>query len=166
MALLNVYKQLTGPRISVEKKKQRVRLKGLFITFSLDACLDQILTDLWSGSSSSLFHVSNRATFFWFTCIINPFGNALKTFQPFESLQNRACKDVWEKFGGFDCGRTARVTCVGPDVRRPISANLGLNFNPSFFSSCSKAFSRTIFSLLFRASNHQIVGKKNKTEFA
>ena len=64
--------------------------------------------------------------------------------------------------------RTDRcVTCVGPDVRRLISAiNTGLNFNRSVFFFCSKAFSRTIFSLLFRAPNHQIVGKKNKTEFA
>ena len=48
-----------------------------------------------------------------------------------------------------------------PVVRRPISANPGLNFNPglSFFSS--KAFSRTILSILFRVANHQIVDKKN-----
>ena len=52
-----------------------------------------------------------------------------------------------------------------PVVRRPISANPGLNFNLGFFFF-SKAFSRIIFSILFRASNHQIVGKKNKTEFA
>ena len=58
------------------------------------------------------------------------------------------------------------VLIQGPDVRRSISANQGLNFNPGFFSFCSKAFSRTVSSLLFRASNHQIVGKKNKTEFA
>ena len=75
---------------------------------------------------------------------------------------------VWVgKFGGFLCGRPARVTSVGPNVRRRISAiNPGLNFNPSFFFFCSKAFSRTIFSLLFRTSSHQIAGKKNKTEFA
>ena len=48
----------------------------------------------------------------------------------------------------------------GPVVRRPISAN------PGFFFFCLKAFSQIIFSLLLRASNHQIVGKKNKTEFA
>ena len=54
----------------------------------------------------------------------------------------------------------------GPAVRRPISANPGLNFNPGFFFFCSKVFSRVISSLLFRASNHQIVGRKNKTEFA
>ena len=54
----------------------------------------------------------------------------------------------------------------GPAVRRPISANPGLNFNPGFFFFCSKVFSRVISSLLFRASNHQFVGRKNKTEFA
>ena len=53
----------------------------------------------------------------------------------------------------------------GPVVKRPISANPGLNFNPSFFFFCSKVFSRVISSF-FRASNHQIVGRKNKTEFA
>ena len=40
----------------------------------------------------------------------------------------------------------------------------GLHFNLGFFFFCSKAFSRIIFSILFRASNHQIVGKKYKTE--
>ena len=47
-------------------------------------------------------------------------------------------------------------------VRRPISANPGLNFNLGFFFFCSKAFSRIIFSILLRASNHQIVGKRIK----
>ena len=58
------------------------------------------------------------------------------------------------------------VKVLGQVVRRPINANPGLNFNLGFFFFCSKAFSRIIFSILFRASNHQIVGKKNKTEFA
>ena len=53
----------------------------------------------------------------------------------------------------------------GPVVRRTISANPGLNFNLGFFFFCSKAFSRIIFSILFIASNHQFVGKKNKTDF-
>ena len=53
-----------------------------------------------------------------------------------------------------------------PVVRRRISANPGLNFNPGFYFFCSKGFFRIIFSILFRASNHQIVNKKNKTEFA
>ena len=50
---------------------------------------------------------------------------------------------------------------LGPVVRRPISANPGLNFNLGLFFFCSKAFSRIIFSILFRVSNHQIVDKKN-----
>ena len=54
----------------------------------------------------------------------------------------------------------------GPVFRRPISANTGLNFNPGFFFFCLKAFSWMIFSILFRASNHQIVDEKNKSEFA
>ena len=61
---------------------------------------------------------------------------------------------------------STQLKLQGPVVRRPISTNPGLNFNLGFFFFCSKAFSRIIFSILFRASNHQIVGKKNKTEFA
>ena len=54
-----------------------------------------------------------------------------------------------------------------PVVRRGISANPGLNFNPGLLFLCSKAFfSGIIFSILFRASNHQVVCKKNKAEFA
>ena len=49
----------------------------------------------------------------------------------------------------------------GPVVRTPVSANSGLNFNPGFFIFLSKALSRIIFSILFRVSNYQIVGKKN-----
>ena len=36
-----------------------------------------------------------------------------------------------------------------------------LNFNPGFFFFLSKALSWIIFSILFRVSNHQIVGKEN-----
>ena len=53
------------------------------------------------------------------------------------------------------------VLIHGPVVRRPISANLGLNFNPGPFFLSSKAFPRTIFSILFLVANHQIVDKKN-----
>ena len=49
----------------------------------------------------------------------------------------------------------------GPVVRRLISANPGLNFNPGLFFFSSKAFSWTIFSIRFRVPNHQIVDKKN-----
>ena len=53
----------------------------------------------------------------------------------------------------------------GPVVRTPVSTNPGLNFNPTFFFLLSIALSRIIFSILFRVSNHLIVGKKSKTEF-
>ena len=49
----------------------------------------------------------------------------------------------------------------GPVVRRPISAKPVVKINPGFFFLCSKAFSRIIFSVIFRASNHQLVDKKN-----
>ena len=49
----------------------------------------------------------------------------------------------------------------GPVVRRPISAYPRVKFNPGFFFLCSKAFSQIIFSVIFRASNHQLVDKKN-----
>ena len=48
-----------------------------------------------------------------------------------------------------------------PVGRRPISANPGLNFTPGLFFFSSKAFSQTIFSILFRVANHQIADKKN-----
>ena len=44
---------------------------------------------------------------------------------------------------------------------RLYSASLRLNFNPGFFFFCSKAFSGRNFIILFRASTHQIIGKKN-----
>ena len=49
----------------------------------------------------------------------------------------------------------------GPVVQRPISDNPGLNFNSGLFFFSSKAFSLTIFSILFRVANHQIVDKRN-----
>ena len=59
--------------------------------------------------------------------------------------------------------RNLSLSQVGNSVK--ISANPGLNFNLGFLFFFSKIFSRIIFSILFRATNHQIVGKKNKTEF-
>ena len=50
---------------------------------------------------------------------------------------------------------------LGPVVRTPVSANLGLNFNPGFFFFLSKALSRIVFSIHFRVSNHPIVDKEN-----
>ena len=42
-----------------------------------------------------------------------------------------------------------------------LALNPGLNLTQVFFLLCSKAFSRIIFSAIFRASNHQLVDKKN-----
>ena len=39
-----------------------------------------------------------------------------------------------------------------------------LVLNSGFFSLCSKALSRIISSVIFRASNHQLEDKKNTTE--
>ena len=52
--------------------------------------------------------------------------------------------------------RIIRVSNIdqGRVVRRPVSANPGLNFNPGLFFFSSKAFSRKIFSILFRVFNH------------
>ena len=55
---------------------------------------------------------------------------------------------------------TSWLFTQGSVVRRTISANPGLNFNLGFSLFCSKALSRIIFSILFRASHHQIVVKK------
>ena len=49
----------------------------------------------------------------------------------------------------------------GPFVRRPISAKPGVKFNPGFSLLCSKALSRKIFSVIFRAFNYQLVDKKS-----
>ena len=49
----------------------------------------------------------------------------------------------------------------GPVVRTPVWANPGFNFNPGFFSFLSKALFQIISSILFRVSNHQILGKEN-----
>ena len=54
----------------------------------------------------------------------------------------------------------------GPVVQMPVSTNPALNFNLGFFFFLSKSLSHIIFSILFRVSNHQIVGKENETEFA
>ena len=42
-----------------------------------------------------------------------------------------------------------------------LALNPGVEFNPGFFFFCSKAFPWLIFSVIFRASNHQLVDKKN-----
>ena len=46
-----------------------------------------------------------------------------------------------------------------------LALTLGKILTPVFFFFWSKAFFRIILSILFRASNHQIVDKKNKTHW-
>ena len=58
-----------------------------------------------------------------------------------------------------------RTAQIGPDLRL-VRANLGLNFNPGFFFFLSKALLWIIFSILFRVSSPEIVGKENYIEFA
>ena len=42
-----------------------------------------------------------------------------------------------------------------------LALNPGLNLTRVSFFLCSKEFSRIIFSVIFRASNHQLVDKRN-----
>ena len=52
---------------------------------------------------------------------------------------------ITQRFQSVVCeGQTSRPSCS------PISANLGLNFNPGFFFFYSKECSREIFSILFK----------------
>ena len=53
----------------------------------------------------------------------------------------------------------------GPVVRRLISANPSLNFNPDFYVLLFNHLSRISFSILRRTFNHQIIDKKNCTDF-
>ena len=58
---------------------------------------------------------------------------------------------------------------VGQDgqvVRRPTGANMELNFNPGFYISLFQIIFQIAFSILFRASPTQIVGKISLTEFS
>ena len=56
------------------------------------------------------------------------------------------------------------VNIQGPVVRTRVCANLGLNFNPGFFFSLSKALSRIIFSIFFRVSNHPCFFVRKKSQ--
>ena len=57
-------------------------------------------------------------------------------------------------------------TGLGPVFQKLISANQGLNFNLGFYTSLFDSLSGIIFSSLYGESNHQIVDKKNHTEFS
>ena len=76
----------------------------------------------------------------------NPHHTPLSTINNFELL--------------LGMRRNSHQTLQGPVVRRPLTWR-GLKFTSGFLFFWSKAFSRIIFSTLFRASNYQIVDKKN-----
>ena len=83
----------------------------------------------WSNLIQSRLHVMEKALFrLFFKVSVNHL---------FDNLESRKINYYFRK-------------SLGPVVRRPISANPGLNFNLGFFVFCSKAFSRIIFSLLFK----------------
>ena len=71
------------------------------------------------------------------------------------------------KLFSTDCRRVSSrgFRDQGPVVRRRISANTGLNFNLDFFTPLFESLFGIISSILYRASNHQILIKKNFTEF-
>ena len=60
-----------------------------------------------------------------------------------------------------------KITIQGPVVRKPVSANPGLNFNLGFFFLFIKSTLSDNFLYFFlNISNHQFVGKENSTELA
>ena len=71
------------------------------------------------------------------------------------------------KLFSTDCRRVSSrgFRDQGPVVRRRISANTGLNFNLDFFTPLFESLFGIIFFILYRASNHQNLIKKNYTEF-
>ena len=62
--------------------------------------------------------------------------------------------------------KVLRIEVQGPVFQKPISANPRLNFNLGFYTSLFDSLFGIIFSTLYGASNHQIVDKKNYTEFS
>ena len=53
---------------------------------------------------------------------------------------------------------------TGPSYSKALNPGLNNLFNPGLLFLCSKAFSRIIFCVILRASNHQPVDKRIKTE--
>ena len=68
-----------------------------------------------------------------------------------------------QTIGDFNFCRTFQILLIiaRAQLFNRLALNLGLNLTPVSFFLRSKVFSRTIFSVIFRASNHQLVDKKN-----
>ena len=84
-------------------------------------------------------------------------------------LTKIASNEEWIGEQGWRSGERTRLPPMWPmfESRVPLferllAASPQLNFNPGFFFFSSKALSRKVFSILFRVSYHQIVGKEMK----
>ena len=60
---------------------------------------------------------------------------------------------------------SVRFALQGPVVKRPISSNPGLNFNPGFFFFCSKVFSQVISSLFLEHPIIKLLAERIKLNF-
>ena len=70
---------------------------------------------------------------------------------------------------GKKTDKEQRTTCKCTSKQVNVRAQLfegRLGFKLGFFFLCSKAFCRIIFSVIVRASNHQLVDKKNSSRNA
>ena len=97
--------------------------------------------DLAMPKSGALVSLFSSPSLYWIKTVIKLFSTGCRR------VSSRGFKDQ------------------GPVVRRPISANTGLNFNLDFFTPLLESLFGIIFSILCGASNHQILVKKNCTEF-
>ena len=142
----------------ISAKQQLARTSRIFVHLFLISRARFIL-GRWAQHNFFSFSIKPRYGHFGF----NP-----RKFRQHLANQMKLNKvdEVWNSANSLFEWRFRFVVIQGPVVGRPTSINPRLNFNLGFFFFFPKAFSRIIFSLLFRASNHQIVGKKNKTEFA
>ena len=97
--------------------------------------------DLAKPKSGALVRLFSSPSLYWIKTVIKLFSTDCRR------VSSRGFKDQ------------------GPVVRRRISANTGFNFNLDFFTPLFESLFGIISSILYRASNHQILIKKNYTEF-
>ena len=89
-------------------------------------------------------------------------GQFKKKKEKVQGSQLQGCYDQGLTSSGLMTrGLPSRVLTAIDLTSRPQLFEGRLALNPGFSSFCSKAFSRIIFSFIFRASNHQPVDKKN-----
>ena len=91
----------------------------------------------------------------------NRFYQQFLHFTTYQCCANYKYRLIWLDGSTAKQMSPSSSTALGPVVQTSVRANLGLNINPGFFFLLSKALSGILFSILFRVSNHQIVGKEN-----